>query len=787
MDKELQDNLERSGLGGLVEKLLEQNLTNATNERRIRSLENITASVKGSRLSSPRNISSLSADTIETNESVLEKIYNFLVKSSEQDKKRYELDKNFEQERKEESDRKYERLLKVVAENKKLEGKKDEKDKKKSFFETLFGALTKGFGLVFGLMGKTLIGTISVGLKGIRTVLGGLGALISGAFNVVLGTIQKVIDKMGFIGSAIKGVFSVLGKMFSIFTVLRGISAVVGLMNNMLKLGGTVGKIGAGLVTTVGKIVFDILSNSAKALMIFGSKIMEKLVIPMLNGVMKNMVYPALRVLAGELGIALPALGIFAAGAGALYAYKESAPLQYGEKYMKLQSELEEMKKRPGGRNDKTVEDRIKAKEKERDNALEEHYKTVVVPAMKAEGYEEEIHPDGEYGFRKGKDFLKMGKIDPKFLNLPENRPDGTDRNKGMLDKLGSSGLEFVYKHLAGGLQDVADNAEIRAILGKNKVLNYADTTKNQLYDSIEGGKATVEQDLEQTKQRLGETVEQGKQYIEGLPQEALNKFKQFDSDVLHLDSNITALEEEVNKLKQMIMTGADTASETATRISNTASETFGSTMSAASDVANIATESFADVNSVPSALDAVGATLGGTYERLVGDATSSPTASKAFSFAGTLANLANMNVMSGTQSLFSIMAEKANQGLSLDDDKVFSDVVQEFWGKLTASPMGSVPATDTGIIKNIEGSYKSDIPTIGMPTPQIPAAINIPPEPSEDINNVSNAIGAINTPINNVYNNSTQSSGETYLGSPPVRNQHWSLRMVDITSAVPL
>ena len=758
MDKELQDNLERTGLGGLVDTLLQQTVINVNNEKRIRSLENISKSLTGKKLSNVKLDKVSSEETVESESTTLKKLYTFLVKSSDEDRKKYELDKNFEQERREESDRKFDKLIKVVSEKTKIEKKKEQKDEKESFFKKLFGTLIKGFGIIFKLVGFTLIKTISAGLFMIKKSLSGLGTFLQSAFNTVSGILSKVFSFMRIIR-----VVSVIGRLFSIVTGLIG----------------TVAAISTGMGGLIMRTLIGLLSSSSEVVAILASKI-KQLITPMIENLWNIITktiksIPGARML-GTLGAVLGAVNIGSE------LVDQSDRLRYGDEWADLRKKRDELENEISGSAGISISPQHK-KEKEQQkekiskqmvDAADTHYKNVVLPAFLKEGYKPVTYTDGTVettGFEKDGDFVQYGE-------------------RSIVGKQKS-----LFENIIDYPQKQSDAITVSRIVGKHKIGNMIDEGKKKISEMTTDVESAVSDLPKKAESYATETYEKIKDKAVDVGEGAGSLLKEYGLDIESLKTEMQEMQKMMEDLaKQKYEQVSDTASGISESVSSAAGSAVESAesmmqpaVSAASDIAGITSESFEGVNNVPSALNAVGATIAKSFERLTGGADSS-SAKKAFSFAGTLSNLANMDVMSGTQSFISLMAEKANQGLSLDDDKVFSDVVKEFWGKMTASPMGSVPSEKPGIVDKLQQSYTSNVPTLNNMPVSVPAAgINIPPEPSEDINNVVDAIGAINTPINNVYNNKTESSGEVYLGSPPVRNQNWSLRMIDITSAVPL
>lgn len=800
MDKQTQENMERSGLGGLVDNINLQTGINVDHEKRIRSLEKITLSVSSRRLSNKTSATTVD-NNLESDESTIKKLYNFLVKSSEEDKKRYEMDKNFEQERREESDRKYDKLVKVVTDKAKLEKKSDEKDGKESFFEKLFNMLKKGIKGILGLLGSTLLGVITAGIKGIRTILkDGIGAFLIGAFNTVKTVISNLFSGLGTLAS---GIF----KFISIARIINTISSVVNLANSILKISETITRVIFGLGKTIAEIVFNILETSARALATLGSRIMNKFVVPFFKEIWTTILRPliaavggpALNLIKSPMGLALASAAIVAG------AEEATAPLQYGEKYLKLQKEYDEMKLNPGGRNDPNRQLKLDAKQKEKDEAWMEHQKNVVTPAMLDAGYELVMHTDGDWGWAKPNESDSFIKIGHDEEQARKNKSDGI--TKGTFDKMADSALEYAYKNLGPkDMSDAIDSVKIRGIVGEYKAKESVGNVSSKLTEKYkqseeyvsemaDKGKEYASESLTKLKDEGNTALESATASLKGVPKQITDKLAEHGLSIESIESQLKTIQDSIinlasGKYEQAVETATKVSSAASDAISgaaDTAEKMMEPVASAATDIAATTSENFEGVNNVPEALNAVGKSTSDIVDRLTGG---SPTATKMFSFAETMSNLSNIDVMSGTKSLIGIMAEKANQGLSLDDDKVFSDVVKEFWGKMMASPMGSVPSETPGtpgLVDKVQDSYKGTVPSLDkFPNVEPKSDVKITPLLTED--DVATGTGnSVVSPINNVYNSKTESSGEVYLGSPPVRNQNWSLRIVDITSAVPL
>ena len=88
---------------------------------------------------------------------ILAKIYNFMVKKDEDDKLRYELYQDFQNEREEEDQRKHERLMKMI-------NNKSPNDKTgKGFFSglmSIFDTIATGVGKILGFMKDGLLSVI---------------------------------------------------------------------------------------------------------------------------------------------------------------------------------------------------------------------------------------------------------------------------------------------------------------------------------------------------------------------------------------------------------------------------------------------------------------------------------------------------------------------------------------------------------------------------------------------------------------------------------------------------
>lgn len=301
---------------------------------------------------------------------ILAKIYNFMVKKGDDEKLRYELYNDFQQEREEEEQKRHEKLIKLINGR----AKAQTPDKKQK-------------GLLSGLM--SVFENIA---KGVGSIL---GFLKDGVLSVMIGGIGKIV-------SAITS-FKTMGM---ITKLTRLTSSLIGLMGVLV---GGAGSFLFKSTATITKIVATVLAESSSFLWKILSPKIWDLMSKVVSGVLDVLGVKDAKKLAGRVlrgSTVLGALGIGAEVASSIY--DKSREFQYGKDVTDLESRLQSLKDRYTQlKEDKSLTYKSSTKERMSYEILKEMTETEMklkdarkkryeemIPIMKEQGYEPEVKRD---------------------------------------------------------------------------------------------------------------------------------------------------------------------------------------------------------------------------------------------------------------------------------------------------------------------------------------------------------------------------------------------------------
>ena len=403
----------------------------------------------------------------DTSTSILNKMYTFFVQGSERDKRNYEIQKDFAEERALESKRR-----KTTAKRRPTASKIDPKKPSSNPILDLLGFIGKGIGSIFGFLTGGLFGLISKGLGAIKDVF----MKIPG-FNL-LGGLLGFLSKVGI--SGISALFNIIGTT----------AKLVGLVTDVVMW---IGKFGAKFASAIVSITYNVIKSAGG--LIF------KVIWPLLSKVLQaagslsaNALGVAGRIISNPIGAAVAAAGIgyeyLKEGGGA----EQERRQYFGDEVVDLLKKKEQLEKEKeiagtSTRGSAKNPELVQQKQKEIDEidakipaAYDKYLNDVVAPAMAAEGYTMTEKNDGESKAR----FIAFEKTDPQ-TGKTETVNYRISRDAVSPEGKVTSSLTSTQEHLnAKSLVGVGDQTIIEGAIAKKKGGDYISQQASSLGNDAE-------------------------------------------------------------------------------------------------------------------------------------------------------------------------------------------------------------------------------------------------------------------------------------------------------------